>query len=259
MTESRVMSLAGAMLADVSRSQLPESGRFAGITTTAELAAAGITDAKIRTLVRRGVLTPVCRGAWARADLAGRAKAKGARGERLLSIAAAVALAGHRAVASHHDAAVVHGLALLDAPPAGVFAVSRPPESPGSRTGRPGVRMHKLPLPARHVTIRNGIPVTTVARTVIDLARTFPFRAGVVVADSALHAIPDVQGGPRARDLGLLPMAGHSESQEGGRLRRSTERVAVRVDRKGCVQRRRAAATDAAGVDHGQRRRDRTR
>ncbi|HEX9552000.1 MAG TPA: type IV toxin-antitoxin system AbiEi family antitoxin domain-containing protein, partial [Streptosporangiaceae bacterium] len=71
-TESRVMSLADAMLADVSRSQLPESGRFAGITTTAELAAAGITDAKIRTLVRRGVLTPVCRGAWARADLAGR-------------------------------------------------------------------------------------------------------------------------------------------------------------------------------------------
>jgi Protein of unknown function (DUF559) len=77
---------------------------------------------------------------------------------------------------------------LLDAPPAGVFAVSRPPEAPGSRTGRPGVRMHKLPLPARHVTIRNGIPVTTVARTVIDLARTVPFRAGVVVADSALHA-----------------------------------------------------------------------
>jgi Protein of unknown function (DUF559) len=31
------------------------------------------------------------------------------------------------------------------------------------------------------------IPVTSVERTVIDLARTLPFRSGVVVADSALH------------------------------------------------------------------------
>jgi hypothetical protein len=37
------------------------------------------------------------------------------------------------------------------------------------------------------VTVREGIPVTTVARTVVDLARTMSFRSGVVVADSALH------------------------------------------------------------------------
>jgi hypothetical protein len=133
------------------------------------------------------VLTPVCRGAYARTDLAARAKASGPRAARMLSIATAVALSGHQAVASHHDAAIIHGLALLDGPPTDVFAVSRPPDSSGSRTGRSGVRMHKLPLPARHVTVRSGIPVTTVARTVIDLARTLPFRAGVVAADSALH------------------------------------------------------------------------
>jgi len=165
----------------------PESGRFAGINTTAELAASGITDAKIRVLVRRGVLTPVCRGAYARADLAARAKANGPRAERMLSIATAVALSGHQAVASHHDAAIVHGLAMLDRQPPAVIAVSRPSESPGSRTGRPGVRIHQLGLPARHVTVRYGIPVTTVARTVIDLARTLPFRSGVVAADSALR------------------------------------------------------------------------
>jgi hypothetical protein len=133
------------------------------------------------------VLTPVCRGAYARTDLAARAKANGPRAERMLSIATAVALSGHQAVASHHDAAIVHGLALLDGPP-GVTAVSRPSESPGSRTSRPGVRIHQLALPARHVTVRYGIPVTTVARTVIDLARTLPFRSGVVVADSARHS-----------------------------------------------------------------------
>jgi hypothetical protein len=35
---------------------------------------------------------------------------------------------------------------------------------------------------------RYGLPVTSVARTVADLARTSPFMDGVVVADSALHA-----------------------------------------------------------------------
>jgi hypothetical protein len=33
-----------------------------------------------------------------------------------------------------------------------------------------------------------NLPVTTAARTVVDLARTLPFTDGVVVADSALHA-----------------------------------------------------------------------
>jgi hypothetical protein len=43
-------------------------------------------------------------------------------------------------------------------------------------------------LPARHVTRQHGVRITTVARTVVDLARTSSFRDGVVVADSALHA-----------------------------------------------------------------------
>jgi len=42
-------------------------------------------------------------------------------------------------------------------------------------------------LPPAQVTRRNGLPVTSVARTVVDLARTTPFRSGVVTADCALH------------------------------------------------------------------------
>ena len=38
------------------------------------------------------------------------------------------------------------------------------------------------------MTVRGGVPVTSVARTVIDLARTLPFKSGVVVADSALFS-----------------------------------------------------------------------
>jgi predicted transcriptional regulator of viral defense system len=168
-------------------SRLPGSYRFAGIVTTAELAAVGLTDARIRTLVKGGVLEQVCRGAYARADLAARARAAGERTERMLSIAAAIAVAGEPLVASHHDAAVVHGLDLLERPPTGKLMVCRPLGAPGSRTARPGVVMHTAALPEAHVRYRDGIPVTSVARTVVDLSRTLPFRSGVVVADSALH------------------------------------------------------------------------
>jgi hypothetical protein len=66
-----------------------------------------------------------------------------------------------------------------------MVAVTRAPGA--SRTGRPGVRFHIAALPREHVAARGGIRVTSVARTVVDLARTSSFRAGVVVADSALR------------------------------------------------------------------------
>jgi hypothetical protein len=43
-------------------------------------------------------------------------------------------------------------------------------------------------LPVGHVTERNGVPLTTVARTVIDIARMSDFPSGVVTADSALRS-----------------------------------------------------------------------
>ncbi len=57
-----------------------------------------------------------------------------------------------------------------------------------NRASQPGLRVHSAELPDAHVTVQHGMRVTTPARTVIDLARTLDFRAGVVTADSALHA-----------------------------------------------------------------------
>jgi tellurite resistance protein len=172
----------------MNRAQLPQSVRFAGIFTTAELLAAGFSKAKIAVLLKRGVLTKVCRGVYAPSGYLAELHGHDERAERLVAIAAAVATAGRRAVASHEDAAILHDLALLDRPRADLVTVSRPHEAPGSRTGRPGVRVREVALPAHHVTVGDGVPVTSVERTVIDLARTLPFRSGVVVADSALHA-----------------------------------------------------------------------
>jgi hypothetical protein len=151
--------------------------------TTSELLAKGFSEARIRTLVRRGVLSPIGRGSYVRAALA--AKAKGSRaGEQALQVASVLAVGPQGAAGSHQSAAIIHGLDLLGRQEPGVAVTRLPGTSPKTR---PGVRVHLAALPAGHVTVHFGVPVTSVARTVVDLARTSPFWAGVVVADSALR------------------------------------------------------------------------
>ncbi len=102
-------------------------------------------------------------------------------------MAAVGSAVGRDAVASHHSAALVHGINLLDAP-TDMVTLTRPPAKRTSRLRAEGIVFHTADLPASHVTSRYGLLVTTVPRTVIDLARTSPFREAVVVADSALQA-----------------------------------------------------------------------
>jgi hypothetical protein len=170
----------------VTLDQLPDSHRFAGILTAAELLGAGVTQSGLRALVRRGTLTSVGHGMYARTALVNQVKAAKS-GSTALLLAAAVAGAGPDAIASHQAAAALHGLQLLHQAQLDAIDVARPPEAKGSRTGRPGLRLHVAAIPAEHRTVVSGIPVTTVARTVVDVARTTPLRDGVVTADSALH------------------------------------------------------------------------
>jgi hypothetical protein len=97
-------------------------------------------------------------------------------------------MTGPRAAGSHDTAAGLHGLPLLGRRPERIVTVTRSPHNQGSRSGPKRILVHAAELPAEHVTIRRGIRVTSVARTVIDLARTSSFTEGVLVADSALHA-----------------------------------------------------------------------
>ena len=125
----------------------------------------------------------VGRGVYARAALAVKVKENPA-GAQALSLASVLA-AGQAVVGSHESAAIIHGLDLLGRRPSGLTVTHRP--GVGSATGRAGVRVHLAALPDGHVTVRGGVRVTSVARTVVDLARTSSFRSGVVVADSALR------------------------------------------------------------------------
>ena len=50
-----------------------------------------------------------------------------------------------------------------------------------------GRLVRRAALPAHHVTRAYGVPITSGARTIVDLARELPFRDAVVLADSALR------------------------------------------------------------------------
>ena len=137
-------------------------------------------------LVRRGTLVRLVHGGYAPATLVA-AQSGGREGEHRALASAAVAVAGPGFVVSHHSAALIHGLDLLGQGARGLVALTHAPGGTSRRTGRPGGRLHIAALPVGHVVTRHGVPVTSVARTVVDLARSCPFPAGVVVADSALH------------------------------------------------------------------------
>jgi hypothetical protein len=178
------MSVAWGILDLMPSSYLPETGRLANIATLAELVSAGISAKQIRTKVGRGELVRLDHGIYAPADRVEPLRAT-ARGALALRAAATLAPLGPEAVASHHTAARLQGLALLGRVPAGI-AITKTPGS-GSRKSWQGVRVHNAALPAGHIGHCYGVPVTAAARTVLDLARASPFRAGVVAADCALR------------------------------------------------------------------------
>ena len=56
----------------------------------------------------------------------------------------------------------------------------------------PFVRRHTSPLDPEEVVELHGWPATTLARTVVDLARSVPFAQGVAAADAALRGLDPV-------------------------------------------------------------------
>jgi hypothetical protein len=76
---------------------------------------------------------------------------------------AAVLAGGEGAVLSHRDAAALWGIRPSSRPRIDVT-------TPRSRRPRPGIQFHRSSLAPDEVTTKGGIPVTTVPRTLFDLA-----------------------------------------------------------------------------------------
>ena len=134
---------------------LAAAGRQHGLVTTAQLLAAGWSHDVIAGRVRAGWLRRMHHGVY----LVGPLESPDAR-----MMAAALA-AGPGALISHYPAAVLWELR----PPAeGPIDVTVPRKI----RGRPGITAHRAILHPADVTRRHGIPATSAARTVLDLAAT---------------------------------------------------------------------------------------
>lgn len=165
---------------------VPPAARERTVATTERWRARGISPGLMRSLVRSGDLVRMRRGVYATRNAVDWAAANQARGHAL-RVYAMRATVGSAAVASHQSAALLHDLDVLTSPGETV-TLTLPPARPWNRPASAGVVFHTADLPPGHLTTLYDLPVTTAARTVIDLARMLPFMDGVVVADSALHA-----------------------------------------------------------------------
>lgn len=123
--------------------------------------------------LRRGVY--VSSSIWSNAD---------ADARYLMRIHAAVLSRHSRPVVSHLSAARVWGLPILGQWPDEVHLQGG---SGQTRTSKTWIVWHHDPLPDTDVTEVDGVLVTTRLRTLVDLARSQPFRSAVISLDAGLQ------------------------------------------------------------------------
>jgi hypothetical protein len=143
--------------------------------------AAGYSDDELRRMRSARQLVAVRPGAYVAGEDE-RLRSPAAR--HLLEIEAALQQLGPGAVVSHASAAVVHRLPLWSTP-IGRVHVTRNRRSGGRRSRY--LHLHAAALDVDEVELVGGIPVTSVARTIADLARELPFEPALVPADAALY------------------------------------------------------------------------
>jgi hypothetical protein len=174
------------------------AGHQRGLLTHAQLRSIGVGRRTIDRWLRSGRLRAVHRHVYL---LGPRALTK--RGKWL----AAVLATGPEAMLSHQSAAALWGLA-GDRPEVHVTATG----GRQVRPGRSGIRLHRCKFDADERVVRDGIPVTTVARTLFDLAERSP-----------IHEVKSAWD--EADRLRLLRINQVAEDYERGRGRRARTRI----------------------------------
>lgn len=200
-------------------------------TTRAELLAAGRTDEDIRGMVRLGHLTRLGRGRYSST------LPDGAEARHL-----AMARFEDEAVLTLETAALVHGLAVAKVPPSLQLALT------GQRNrlrGR-GRQVRGDSFESDEVVIHDGFTVTSLTRTMVDLARVRSIDEAIIAWESALgrargdrtlgHFQQEVSimvrrsagrhGSPRARELAHFASA-YSESPKESTSRLLMSRMAL--------------------------------
>ncbi len=149
---------------------LGEASRRHGVVTRRGLLAAGLSEGAVDRLVADGRLVVITAGAY---------RAAGAPDTLQSRVLGVVETLEGQAWASHRTAAVLHGIEVHGPP--GAIDLVRPY---GTSARRAGVQVHRSTrLLEHHVTVVDGVPVTSVSRTLFDLAR----RTGPRVLDRAVE------------------------------------------------------------------------
>ena len=147
--------------ADFDTVLLATAQRQHGVRARWQLLAAGASASLIDDRVRRGRLEHVVRCVYGVPGLGGPRR----------TMAATVLSFGAHSVASHGSAGALLGIVSNEGPDVAVSVTSGHPRP------RDGVRLYRARLGPGEVTVRDGIPVTSPARTLLDLAGRMPLRA----------------------------------------------------------------------------------
>ncbi len=157
------------------------ASRQHGLFSTSDAASHGIGSYELSRLVRRGVCERVRRGWYADAATYRAADAVGRYAIRAAAVTAGLQTAH---VLSHATAAAVHGLPLHEVDLAEVHVTH--PLSARATRHEAQVWHHCGDLDAADVVAVDGLPVTSLARTAFDVARTAGPAGALVVADAVL-------------------------------------------------------------------------
>lgn len=210
--------------------------RQAGVFTVDQAEAAGVSRDDLRSLLRRHEIVRVRRNVYTAAALWN----SDAVTRHRIEVAAALINRGWRPenagplVAGHRSAACLWGFRLPwgvlgHAPETAKLAVADGSHRSGpsgvelvsadrcKRTYRAGVSVRPAHMPESHVSVRNGVPVTSLARTAVDLMRETDRTNAMIIGDQALRlgcAKPELigvaeycsgwRGGKQAVELALL-------------------------------------------------------
>lgn len=170
----------------MTRRDLPDAVSKSKVLAANQWNAIGVAPHLIRSLTKSGDLVRMRQGAYATRRAVEWAGTDATRCHAL-RVMAVLATVGKHAIASYHSAAILHHLDLLKPPPTGTVTLTLSPDRSWNRARPADIVFHTAELPKEHLTKIYNLVATTVARTVVDLARTLPFTDAVVVADSALR------------------------------------------------------------------------
>lgn len=158
------------------RAALPD-----GPFTRSQALAVGHTGAGVAAALRTGQWTRLQTGAYVETAVL---QAAGEAERHAIEVAARLLVLRPGWVGARRSAAVLHDLPLLGTTPQRVQLVAAPLR-PSDRARSRHERLAALTEPERSVA--RGVPVTGLARTVVDVSRSEGRRGGVVLADAALR------------------------------------------------------------------------